>query len=205
MKVAVFGATGGTGRETARAALAQGHHVTVLVRDPARLGLDHPALTVVAGDVLDQRVVDQVVAGQDVVVVSLGNTPNNPERVVSNGTRLILQAMQQFGVPRLIAVTAIGVGDSRDNVPLAFKMLMKTVLRKAYEDKEIQEQLVRDSNLDWIIVRPGGLTDDPRTGDYTVGTGAAVKAGRVTRADVADFILTLLADDRYLGQAVGIS
>lgn len=203
MNLALFGATGGTGRETLKQALAQGDAVTALVRTPSKLDITHDQLTIVEGDVLDQGAVDQVVAGQDAVIISLGNTPNNPDLVVSKGTRHILDAMHRFGVRRTVVVTAIGVGDSRDHVPLAFKMLMRTVLKKAYEDKEIQEQDVRSSGLDWIIVRPGGLTDGPATGDYTVGQ--KVKTGQVSRADVAEFVLKQVTDDTYLHQTPSIA
>jgi putative NADH-flavin reductase len=205
MNIAVFGATGGTGRETTKQALAQGHAVTVLARTPSKLDISNDNLTIVQGDVLDQATVDQVVAGQDVVVVSLGNTPNNPDMVVSQGTKRIIDAMKRHGVKRIIAVTSLGAGDSKENVPFAFKMIMKTVLRKAFQDKDEQERLIQESGLDWFIVRPGGLTDSAATGKYRVGIGADITAGQVARADVAGFVATLFEGDQYLRQPVGIT
>ena len=206
MKIAVFGATGGTGREVVQQALADGHQVTALARDPGKLDITDPNLIVVAGSVLDAAPVQRMLQGADAVVVSLGNTANNPDYVVSQGTQVILDAIARQGSPRrLIVVSSIGVGDSKNQVPFAFKMLMKTVLRKAMEDKERQEALVKASGLDWIIVRPGGLTDGPATGNYKSGLDPRISAGQVSRADVAAFILQQLTDDTYLRQAPAIT
>jgi putative NADH-flavin reductase len=206
MKIAVFGATGGVGRQVVQQALAAGHQVTALARDPSRLAGADPNLTVVAGSVLDEAAVQQTLAGADAAVVSLGNTANNPEYVVSQGTQVILNVISQRDGPRrMVVVSSIGVGDSKDQVPFAFKMLMKTVLRKAMEDKERQEALVKASGLDWIIVRPGGLTDGPATGQYQAGLDPKISAGQVARADVAAFILQQLTDDTYLRQAPAIT
>lgn len=204
MQIALFGATGGTGRQVLEQAVRAGHQVTALVREPAKLGQTPAGVTVVTGNVLQPPAVDQVVAGADAVICSLGNTSNNPDMVVTNGTRHIIDAMQRHNVRRLIVVTSLGVGDSKDQVPFFFKALMKTVLRKAIEDKEAQEAAVRASRLDWTIVRPGGLTDDPPTGRYQVGT-TDLTAGRVARADVADFILKELTRNEYIHQTPGIT
>ncbi len=206
MRIAVFGASGGTGREVVKQALAAGHQVTALARNPASLDSADPGLTVVAGNVLDIEAVQQALAGADAAVVSLGNTANNPDNIVSQGTQVILDAIGQLGGPRrIVVVSSIGVGNSKDQVPFAFKMLMKTVLRKAIEDKERQEALVKASGLDWIIVRPGGLTDGPATGQYRAGLDPKISAGQVSRADVAAFVLQQLADDTYLRQAPAIT
>lgn len=206
MRIAVFGATGGTGRQVVQQALAAGHQVAALARDPSRIAGADPNLTVVAGSVLDAAAVQQTLAGADAAVVSLGNTANNPDYIVSQGTQAILDAIGQLGGPRrLVVVSSIGVGDSKDQVSFAFKMLMSTVLRKPMEDKERQEALVKASGLDWIIVRPGGLTDGPATGNYKSGLDPKISAGQVSRADVAAFALQQLTDDTYLRQAPAIT
>lgn len=205
MKLVIFGATGGTGLEVVKQALAAGHAVTALARSPDKLSLGNPALTVVQGDVLDPSAVERVVAGVDAVICSLGNTANNPDFVVSSGTQVIVDAMQKLAVRRLIVVSSIGVGDSKDQVPFFFKALMKTVLKKAMQDKERQEQIVRASGLDWTIVRPGGLTDGPQTGVYKSGTDPKITAGQVSRADVADFVLKQLTDATYLHKAPAVT
>ncbi len=206
MRIAVFGATGGTGREVVKQALAAGHQVTALARDPSRLVGSDPNLTVVAGSVLEAAPVLQALQGADAAIVSLGNTANNPDYVVSQGTQVILDAVGQLGGPRrMVVVSSIGVGDSKDQVSFAFKMLMSTVLRKPMEDKERQEALVKASGLDWTIVRPGGLTDGPATGQYRAGVDPTISAGQVARADVAAFVLQQLTDDTYLRQTPAIT
>ena len=206
MQIAVFGATGGTGQQVVQQALAAGHSVSALVRDPSRLAAQDERLTVVEGDVLDRAKVDETVSGADAVIVSLGNTSNNPDYIVSRGTEVIVDSMTAAGKPmRLIVVSSLGVGESRDQVPFAFKMLMNTVLKKAMDDKERQEALVKASGFDWIIVRPGGLTNGPATGSYKAGVDVKLTAGQVSRADVAAFVLLQLDDDTYLRQAPAIT
>jgi len=205
MKVAIFGATGGTGQQLVAQALEAGHIVQALVRDPSRLTHTNPDLTLITGDVLDTNAVSATIQGADAVVVTLGNTANNPDWIVSDGTRVVVEAMKQQEVRRLVVVSSLGVGDSRSQVPFAFRMLMSTVLKKPMEDKERQEELVRESGLDWIIVRPGGLTDGPKTGAYKAGADGKIGVGQVSRADVADFVLKQLSDATYLYQAPAVA
>jgi putative NADH-flavin reductase len=186
--------------------LAAGHHVAALVRDPGKLGRQDAHLSLVVGDVLDAQQVEQTIAGADAVVVSLGNTPNNPDFIVSQGTQVIVDAMRKLGQPgRIVVVSSLGVGESKDQVPFAFKMLMNTVIRKPMQDKEKQEALIKASGLDWTIVRPGGLTDGPATGQFRSGLDPKIVAGQVSRADVAAFTLQQLADNTYLHKAPAIT
>ncbi len=113
--------------------------------------------------------------------------------------------MEEAGIRRLIAITSLGVGDSKDQVPFIFKILMSTVLRKAIQDKEEQEKIIRATDLDWTIVRPGGLTDGPQTGTYRIGVDQSISAGQVSRADVAAFVLKQLDDSTYLRMTPAIS
>lgn len=205
MKLTVFGATGGTGVQVVQQALATGHAVTVLARDPAKVTSPHPQLIVVAGNVLNQNDVDKALEQADAVVCSLGNTSNNPTDVVSAGTQQIINGMQRRGLKRLIVVSSLGVGDSKQQVPFFFKVLAATFLRKTMKEKEMQEALVRASGLDWTIVRPGGLTNGPRTGVYRFGVDAGLKAGQVARADVADFILRELMRNEFVRMAPAIT
>jgi len=206
MKIAVFGATGGTGKQVVQQALAAGDQVAALVRDPAKLAIGNANLNLVTGNVLDAAKVEETLAGVDAVVVSLGNTSDNPDFVVSQGTQVIVDAMKRLGQPRrIVIVSSLGVGESKDQVPFAFKMLMSTVLRKPMEDKERQEALVKASGLDWTIVRPGGLTDGPATGSYKSGLDPKIGAGQVSRADVAAFVLEQLTDSAYLFKSPAIS
>lgn len=206
MKLGVFGGTGGVGRQVVQQALAQGDEVFVLARNPAKLNdIRNEKLTTIDGNTLVASDIDKVMRWVDAVVVSLGTTGDNPTDVVSRGTQLIINSMKKHDVKRLIAVTSLGVGDSKDQVPFFFKVLMKTVMKGIMADKEVQETRIRQSGLDWTIVRPGGLSNEARTEDYKVSTGRKLQAGMVSRADVAHFILQELAEGTHRGEAVGIT
>jgi uncharacterized protein YbjT (DUF2867 family) len=204
MKIALFGATGGTGRQVLAQALEQGHELAALVRDPAKLGPHRSDVTVIEGDVLDQSRVDACIDGADAVICVLGSHKNR-DPIEARGTVPILDAMQRLGVRRLIAVTSLGVGDSADQLAAPFRLFMKLTIGGIMKAKEEQERLIRASDLDWTIVRPGGLADGPKTGDYRAGTDKSIRAGRIRRADVADFVLRQLGDDRFLRQAPAVS
>ena len=203
MQIALFGATGGTGRQVLEQALASAHTVTALLRDPAKIEA-RSGLTLIQGDVLDQESTSRCVQGSDAVICVLGSGVGT-EPVEAQGTQRILEAMQIHGVRRLIAVTSLGVGDSRKQVSAEFQQAMDTVLQPIIAAKTEQERLIRESGLDWTIVRPGGLGDGPRTGDYRSGTDPSLMAGLVNRADVAEFVLCQLSDVSYLHQCPAVT
>lgn len=206
MKIAVFGATGGTGQEIVKQALAQGHDVTAFVRDPARMPVQDEHLQLVVGDVLDLEKVMEAVAGQDAVAVTLGTSDRDNRTLRERGTAHVIDAMKAHDVSRLVVVSAMGVGNSYQQVPLVFKAIIKTLLRNAYADHEKQEQHVRSSGLEWVIVRPGQLGDGSRTGEYETGPATADLPGKpVARADLADFVLQQLTGDAHLQEAVSIT
>jgi putative NADH-flavin reductase len=205
MKLLVFGATGGTGRQCVDQALAQGHQVTAFVRQSAALTVQHPDLTIIQGDITDQDAVQRAIPGHDVVISALG-TRGGPA-VLPEGTRNILEAMASHGVRRSLWVSSFGAGDSLQQMGwLSQTLIVKGFLRQAIQEKNAQEQVILASGGDWIIARPGGLTDGPLTGTYRV-TGPGDKVGRpsISRADVADFMLKNLTDDRYVQKAVGLT
>lgn len=203
MHIALFGATGGTGRHVLDQALTQGHGVCALVRDPAKLA-ERAGLTLVVGDVRDRDPVSRCVQGAAAVICVLGSHGNR-DPVEATGTQQILEAMHGSGARRLIAVTSLGVGDSRAQINPLFRMLMDLTLKPIMAAKEEQERLIKASGLDWTIVRPGGLTDGPRTGRYRFGLGPSLKGGRVSRADVADFVLRQLSDATFLHQTPAVT
>ena len=203
MQIALFGATGGTGRQVLEQAVAAGHNVTALVRDPAKIEA-RSGVTLIHGDVLDQEATSRCVQGSDAVICVLGSGVG-VEPVEAQGTQRVLEAMQANGVRRLIAVTSLGVGDSREQVGAEFQRAMDTVLQPIIAAKTEQERLIRASGLDWTIVRPGGLGDGPRTGDCRSGTDPSLMAGLVSRADVAEFVLRQLTDASYLHQCPAVT
>lgn len=206
MKLAVFGATGGTGQEVVRQALASGHKVTAFVRDRERLPIKDAYLQVIIGDALDWQNVSNAVTGQDAVVVALGSRDRGKRDVRARGTANVIEAMETQKVRRLVVISAAGAGDSYRQLPLLLKILVKTLLRNTYADHEQQEAHVQESDLDWVIIRPAMLSDGPATGVYHIGTADDdLPGGEVSRADLADFVLQQLEDDRYLHQAVTIA
>jgi putative NADH-flavin reductase len=203
MNIALFGATGGTGRQVLDQALAQGHLVSALVRDPAKLA-ERKGLTLVVGDVLDRDATTRCIQGTDAVICVLGSHGSR-EPIEALGTQSILDAMRDTGVRRLIAVTSLGVGDSRAQINWAFRLIMDLTLKPIMMAKEEQERLIKASGLDWTIVRPGGLTDGPRTGAYRFGRDRSIKGGRISRADVAEFVLRQLTDTTFIHQTPAVS
>jgi len=206
MRLLVFGATGGTGRALLDQGLAQGHQVTAFVRNPAALAA-RPGLTIVEGNVADAAAVGRAMTGQEAVLSALGPRGGN-YGVLPGGMQNMVAAMSQLGIRRLIYVSSFGVGDSLAQMGwVARKIVVPLFLRKALDEKEIEEGIIRASGLDWIIVRPGGLNDGPRTGVYRCIIDPRVLVGqpRISRPDVADFILHNLADERFLRCAVGLT
>jgi putative NADH-flavin reductase len=206
MKVIIFGSTGSIGKHLISQALEAGHTVTAFARDTTRIRLDDERLNKVQGDVLDPVSVSRSLPGHDAVLVVLGAGRKGGVRAA--GTRNIIEAMREHGVERLICQSSLGVGDSRDNLNLFWKYVMfGLLLRPAYVDHELQEQYVRDSGLDWTIVRPGAFTDGELTGHYRHGFPADDKsiALKISRKDVAEFLLQQLSDLRYLHRSPGLS
>ena len=207
MDIAVFGATGTTGRFVVEEALERGHRVTALTRDSRRLGLDHERLTQVTGDVLDPATVDRVVAGSDAVVSLLGAGMRRTT-LRTDGTRNIVRAMQRNGVRRLISQSIFGLGESAKKLPLHWRLLVKPlILRNAYRDHEGQEAVVGGSDLDWTITRPVSLRDREPTGRYQDGPAAAMNGItlKIGLTDLARFTLDQLESDRYLHRRPAIS
>src|SRR5271167_4478752 len=201
MRVVIFGSTGGTGQQLVEQALERGHLVTAFVRNPAKLTITHKDLTIAKGDVLDYAAVEAAVRGQDAVLSALGARTLAKTTMLSEGTKHILGAMEKLGVRRFVSESSLGVGDSYGQLNFLFTyVVLPLLLRRAFADKEVQEQAIRSSGgVDWVIVRPAMLTNGPRTGKYR--TGFAVRdrsiTGKISRADVADFMLNQMSDDTY--------
>ncbi len=206
MKLLIFGATGSIGRLLVETALADGHIVTAFTRIPEKVEREHENLKVFQGDVMDLPSVSRAVQGQDAVLCTLGAGRHGVIR--SEGTRHIIQAMGTASVQRLICQTTLGVGDSRGNLDFFWKYIMfGLLLRSAYADHIRQEDYVKQSGLDWTIVRPAAFTDGEYTGSYRHGFSGSEKGItlEISRADVADFMLKQLGNVSYLQKAPGLS
>jgi putative NADH-flavin reductase len=209
MRILVVGASGRTGRLVVEDALSHGHDVTAFVRDPLRLDLPAQApLTVATGDMLDlSGALEPTVAGHDVVVSLLAPRHEHDERLYSRGTANLIEAMDAAGVDRLVAVSAEGVRVARGILPLGYRaVLLLPGLDDVYDDIGLMEDAVIASDLVWTLVRPAVLTDGPATGTYRTALGDTVPGGlRVSRADVAAFLLNIMENDRYRRERVSLA
>ena len=203
MNILIVGATRGIGRQLLEQALTSGHTLTALVRNPQKLSLQHERLKILRGDILDAAPVGGSMAGQEAVCCTIGvKVPGIPETLFSEGTKNLLHAMKETGVKRLICVTGIGAGDSKGHGGFLYDYIfLPTLLRTVYADKDRQESLIMASDVDWTIVRPGFLTNGPLTENYRILTNmTGVTAGRISRSDVAHFMLKELQLKQYLRQ-----
>jgi len=209
LNILVVGATGGTGRELLNQALDQGHSVTAFVRNPAKIRIAHERLKVIKGDVLEYSSVDRALQGHDAVLSALGHKRwFIKTTILSEGTKNIISAMERQGVKRFVCETSLGVGDSRGRLGLYYTLfVIPFIVFFYFKDKRRQEQLIRESSLDWFIVRPGQLTNGRRRAAYREGDkiGSYVFTVRISRADVADFMLRQLTDNSYLRQTPGVA
>ncbi len=208
MKLAIFGATGRTGQHLVQQALEAKHEVVVLVRTPSKLTIQNPGLSVIQGDIQDAAKVEQTIKGSDAVFSVLGPTSNTPEYQTTKGTKNILDAMKKQGVRKLVISAGAGVGDPYDEPKLFNKfinILLKLAARYVYEDMLQVVDLVRESDMDWVIVRVPMLTDAPATGSIKIGYVGKGMGPRISRADMATFMLKQLNDNTYLRQAPAIS
>lgn len=207
MNIALFGATGGTGKAIIAQALEQGHTITALVRDPQKLSSTDQRVTIIKGDVLNPNDVSKVLQGSDVVVVALGVKPPSKAQVVGPGTKNIIEAMKAHKVQRLVVESAMFMDDVVRKDSLLIALVTKTFMKGPHADKLVQESAVRASGLEWVIVRPVGLSNGPKTGAYSVGEKLKLKGmfPTISRADVADCMLKQLQSDANLHTAVLIA
>jgi len=205
MKLIVFGATGKTGQEIVKQALTRGYEVTAFVRDPAKVTLEHGDLKIMTGDIFDITAVTQAIQGQDAVICSLGTSELGKTTVRSEGTTNIIEAMKEKHVHRLVVVSAMGVAESWSTLSFINKLFFATLLCSSQQDHEQQEVVVKESDLDWTIIRPSGLTDTPLTGSYYIGENILGKTSRIARADVAHAIIKELDDNTFVHKAATIT
>jgi uncharacterized protein YbjT (DUF2867 family) len=208
--VLIIGASAGVGLEAVKCALAEGHRVRALARRAPSIAVEHPQLEKVAGDALDSKAVTAAVQGVDAVIETLGalRAPMDVATMIggttlfSKATRILVDAMKAHGVMRLVAVTGLGAGDSRGRLGLLFDTIVfPVVLKRIYDDKDVQEQIIRASGLAWTIVRPGILKDGKATGRARALTNPGDwRAASVTRADVAAFLVREAFERRYVRQ-----
>lgn len=205
MKILVIGAGGRTGRAVVEQALSAGHEVTAFVHKANEYNLTH--VRVIEGDAADSAAMDAAVLGQDAVIDTIGGkTPYKETTLESNAASTIITAMQRNGVRRLVVSSMLGVAESKANASIFLRLLVATFLRGADKDKAAMESAVKSSGLDWVILRPAILTDDSAKGNIRVFDAVTgEKAHKITRADLASFMIARTSGSEYLHQAVTIA
>lgn len=220
MKLTIVAATGGIGSQVLAQALAAGHDVTAVVRNPRRLPPQVPAVTADLADP-DPDVLRSAVTGADAVLSGLGARSVAEAGIAARGTRALVAAMQAAGARRIVTVSAAPVGtvpsparphppkhDPGDGPVMRYLLspLIKRAIRPVYADLALMEDILAGSGLDWTAIRPPRLTDKPLTGNYRIAYGQNLRGGLfASRADVAHLMLRVLTDDRATGQAIGIA
>jgi len=205
MKLLIIGASRGVGRVLLDRCLAEGHQATVLVRSLWDSSLSRRNLQAVRGSILDKNAALEAAKNQDAVCITIGVRASLQRiHVFAPGTRIVVDAMKMAGVKRLVCVTGIGAGDSEGHGGFLYdRILRPTLLASLYADKNEQENVVRASGTEWTLVRPGFLTNGPYTGRYrAIADLDGVTAGRISRADVAEYLLRELMTGADIGKAV---
>jgi putative NADH-flavin reductase len=205
-KLLIIGASRGIGLETVKAALRDGHKVRALARSAASIPIENAELEKLSGNALDNDTVKNALEGVDVVIQTLGVDMSlraiiEPTTLFSRSTRILVDAMKAAGVNRLVALTGLGAGDSRGHGGLLYDgVIFPLLLKRVYDDKDVQEWIIRSSGLDWTIVRPGLLTSGPAVGRYRVlSVPQEWRFGVISRADVADFLVRQVDDRTLIG------
>ena len=207
MRILVIGAAGRTGRQIVERALGHGHEVTAFVHNTP-MGIENDALNVVQGDVRDSDAVRQAVIGHSAVAFALSQASGAGADIHEAGIATVIHAMAECMVSRLAALSAAGTFARNDKrLPFGYRTLVATSMRAVYDDLEAMEMRIMASDLDWTIVRPAGLTDEPPKGEYRVSLDGSLlaKAARVSRADVASLVVKALETDTYWRRAVVIA
>ncbi|HTA00427.1 MAG TPA: NAD(P)-binding oxidoreductase [Streptosporangiaceae bacterium] len=210
MKLTIFGATGATGTCLTEQALAAGHDVTAVVRDPARVTVPaHPLLQVVTANVIDPDSIGPAVAGSDAVVTAIGPRGTGPTTVIQDSASAIIAAMGKAGSRRLLMLSGSIVADEGDSPYLRYllkPLARRTFLRHVCADMRAGESQVRESDLDWTIVRPPRLTSKPATGQFRTAIDSNLPHGfSVSRADLAACLLALADDPASVRKHIGVA
>lgn len=201
MKVIVFGASSGTGKQLIARALQAGHEATAFARDASKLGPAQAGGKVTIGDALNPSDVENAVKGQDAVLSTLG-PKGKPAVMAAESTKNIVAAMEKHGVKRLVVVSVAGVAVSQDKRGFNLvSALIKLLLKDVFTDRENQLAVLEASKVDWVALRVPRLSDDPPTGSVNAFFGNPSPAMKISRTDLADFMLKQLTENQWLRQA----
>jgi len=201
MRITLFGATGGTGKQLVELALAAGYQVVAYVRNPSKISTKHENLTIVQGELADQAMIEGAVNGADAVISVLGPRGGSKNKPITRGMQNIIEAMKKQGVHRLVISSTLSVKDLNDLPGFKAKALVNLVrltMHAAYEEIASVAETVRKSDLDWTIVRLTMLNNNPKSGKVRVGYLGKGEVGlRISRADLAEFMLKQVQETKY--------
>ena len=208
MNILIIGGTGKTGKELIKQGLEKGYSITALVRNPLKIKIDHPNLSVKKGNVLKPENFEAIFFGQDAVLSALGHKRFIIySNILSEGTKNIIDEMEKQKIKRFICITSLGINDSRFRLGLYYTLFtIPFILFFYFLDKSKQEKIIKKSNLDWTIVRPGQLTNGIITTKYKHGekVGNYILTKMISRADVAHFMLNQINDKTYVHKTPGL-
>jgi len=209
MNILIIGSTGGTGKQLVIQALDRDHNVTAFARKPSKINIKHDRLKVIKGNVLNVDSLRNAMAEQDIVICALGHKKwLYPTKILSEGTRNIIATMREYGVKRLICETSLGLGETTGKMGIYYTFfVIPFILPFYFWDKRKQEKIIQSSELDWTIIRPGALNNRRARGSYREGfkIGNWFYTVRISRADVADFMLNQIDDNKYIHSKPGVS
>jgi uncharacterized protein YbjT (DUF2867 family) len=210
MKITIFGGTGSVGKHLLIQLQKEGHSLTVLSRNPHSINNISQEIKVIQGDVTDNDAVRQAVKGHDAVVCLLGAPLRDRSLIRTKGTRVIVDAMKHVGVKRIVCLSAFGVGNTREYLPWLYRAFIAPfILNRVFEDHSGQEKILSESNLDFVIVRPGNFSETSNSKQYEHGRMESSRGKRlsltITRSDLAQFIAKQISSDEYLNGGAWIS
>jgi putative NADH-flavin reductase len=200
-KITLFGATGQTGNAFLNQILNSSYEITALVRNASKLKISAPILKVIEGDVLNITDVEKAVAGADIVVSLFGRVKDSPDLLQTNGIKNIIAAMQKFNVQRIISLSGGALPfpekDQPKFVDKIFTTIMNLVAKKMLDDAKAHYEVLKNSNVKWMVVRGPRLTNEPKKGTYKIGWVGVNASTKISREDLATFIVTQIEDESF--------
>jgi putative NADH-flavin reductase len=209
LNLVVLGANGGIGNMVVRQALNAGHNVTAILRTPGKIEIRHPNLQIVRGNVMKPGTLNEYLKNKDVVISAIGNSSLKKTTLYSMGNKNLIDSLNSVGVTRAFYISASGLEVNPTHsllVRLATRFILQTLLRNMYSDLWAMEKIIKESNIDWTIIRPPRLLDRPVTGNYRTAIEGFLNNGlKISRADVAHFIVNNLTNETIVRKVVEVA
>ena len=209
IKIALFGASGQTGQQFLIQALAKGYSIKALVRNLDSIPQKSNQLTLVQGDVLNISDVERTLEGCDMVISLFGHVKNSPEWLQSDGTENIIKAMKKYRIYKIVSLSGGGLPFPEKDQPKFMDKMIRTIMKvavpKVLNDAIKHAEILKNSGLKWIIVRGPRLTNERKIGNYRVGWVGVNASSKISRADLADFLITQIKDDKFAFQMPFVS